>query len=359
MKSTNIPSYQDAAPFAYPEDEHTRISYDSLAYSETEIGTTISDESRRLNGYPVTREHWLQQPRIKVWLAISVTLAILTVFLLTSGALDSEWMDNMWQIGLKGALAQGMADASLIKTTIRGSNPAVYLGNSKKEEQLELTDSPPDGCETTIMLLRHCEKGNLKSHCNYAGFERAAFLATLFGNGKERWPAPHSIYALKTGGRGLKNQKVNYREVETVEYIAEKHGLDIDESYKTSDDKRLVKDLLTSILNGEQCGKFTLISWKHSDLPKLAHLLGCGPYEGCPMSYRGREFDEVWQIKYVYRSFHHGPHSAMTHKHWDIFGSVQHEGFDPLAFSKATGDYPGGGKSHGGSWVQPSQQLFD
>ena len=77
------------------------------------------------------------------------------------------------------------------------------------------------------------------------------------------------------------------------------------------------------------------------------------------MDYRGREFDEVWQIKYVYRSFHHGPHADMTHKHWDIFGSVQHEEFDPLAFSKVAGDYPAGGKSHGGSWVQPSQKLFD
>lgn len=273
MNPTMIQSYQDTR-LAYPEDDHTRVSYDSLAYSDTDIGTTISAESLRLNGYPLRREHWMQQPRIKVWFVVSVSLALVTVFVLTSGVLDSEWMENMWTIGVKGALAQGLADASMIKTTIRGSNPAVYLGKSQKQEDLELTKTPPNGCETTIMLIRHCEKGDLKSHCNYLGFERAAYLATLFGHEKERWPAPSAVYALKTGGRGHKNEKINYREVETVQYVAEKHGLSVDESYKTSDDKRLVKDLLTSILNGDQCGKLTLISWKHSDLPKLAHLLG-------------------------------------------------------------------------------------
>ena len=76
------------------------------------------------------------------------------------------------------------------------------------------------------------------------------------------------------------------------------------------------------------------------------------------MDYKGREFDQVWQIKYVYRSFHHGPTGKTVHKHWDIFGSIQNEGFDPLAFSKAAGDYPVGGTRHGGNWVQPNQQLF-
>ena len=77
------------------------------------------------------------------------------------------------------------------------------------------------------------------------------------------------------------------------------------------------------------------------------------------MDYRGKEFDQVWQIRYVYRSFHHGPSAKSTLKHWDVFGSTQNENFDPLAFSKLVGDYPRGGTGHAGRWVLPDQQLFD
>jgi hypothetical protein len=34
-------------------------------------------------------------------------------------------------------------------------------------------------------------------------------------------------------------------------------------------------------------------------------LLGYGPFEGCPLDYWSKEFDQVWQIRYVYRSFHY------------------------------------------------------
>lgn len=380
-------SYQSSTPRFYPDeiDNQTRASYDSLAYSDItgEVGTlmtTVSAESRRLNGYtprrnyyrPTSqqqldpqqeqREDWIHQPRIRTCFLISVVLAVCTVFVLTSGAIDSEWLENMWEMGLKGARAQGIADASMIRTTrIDSVDHTVHLVGSSKhgEDAPIINSSPPDGCESTIMLIRHCEKGNLRSHCNYNGFERAAFLASQFGDGKERWPAPSGLYALKTGGRGKRRHKVNYREVETVQHIADKHALDINQEYKTSDHKKLARDLLESVLNGEQCGKLTLVSWKHSDLARLAQLLGCGPYEGCPMDYRGKEFDQVWQIKYVYRSFHHGPKAASTHKHWDIFGSVQYERFDPLAFSKIAGDYPPGGTGHAGRWVMPDQELFD
>lgn len=328
----------------YPEDDtRTRASYDSLAYSDItgEAGTlmtTVSEESRRLNGYTPTktsqhkqagrqlepqsskrrnyyqptdardpsdhyREDWIQQPRIRACFLISVVLSVCTVFLLTSGAIDSEWLENIWEMGLKGARAQGIADASLIKTSTGSSarvvnnnidqpeeNDTVLLGASKKKTKtntnsvedaatattaVEVPSSPPNGCESTIMLIRHCEKGNLRSHCNYNGFERAAYLATLFGDDKkERWPAPSSIYALKTGGRGHRKHTSNFREVETVQYIADKHQLDVNEQYTTSNHKHLANDLLESVMNGDQCGKLTVIAWKHSDLPRLAQLLG-------------------------------------------------------------------------------------
>jgi hypothetical protein len=98
---------------------------------------------------------------------------------------------------------------------------------------------------------------------------------------------------------------------------------------------------------------------------------GCGPLQGCPIDYKGSQFDQVWQIKYVYRNTHDfsknmamtttstnkKDHTTTDHsggtrgrelvkvKHpkqppqWEIFGNVQYENFDPLAFSKQVGDY--------------------
>jgi len=75
--------------------------------------------------------------------------------------------------------------------------------------------------------------------------------------------------------------------------------------------------------------------------------------QGCPYDYRGKEFDQVWQIKYVYRKFQN------THrKAWSVFGSAQQEDFDPLAFSKASGDYPKGGTDVGGRWVSQKFQFY-
>jgi len=44
-------------------------------------------------------------------------------------------------------------------------------------------------------------------------------------------------------------------------------------------------------------------------------------------------------------------------KKWNIYGSVQPEGFDPLAFSKQVGDYPSGGTRHGGRWRDFSYEI--
>jgi len=88
----------------------------------------------------------------------------------------------------------------------------------------------------------------------------------------------------------------------------------------------------------------------------------------------------VWQIKYVYYNDHHineelpSPFLLSESKSnlevknlqspsqsrsptpisglWKVFGSVQHERFDPLEFSSHSGDYPDGGTSYGGRWAK-------
>lgn len=295
-----IQSYQTYSGTRPLEDNGSKVSYNSLTYSDSSVEgndcpTTFSAESLRLNGHiPPKRRlpdgsrggfwlfpqqqqprqkrhsiggfdhHWIYQPRIRIWFLLSVALSIATILVLTSGALDSEWLENFWELGLSGARAQGMADASIFNNVI---SHGIDLDKI-------VTKTPPEGCETTIILMRHCEKGDLRSHCNFNGSERSAYLATLFGHGNERWPAPSRIYALKTGGRGHKKKKLNFREVETVHYISEKLGVHVDQRFKTSDEKKMVREILTSVLNGEQCGEVTLISWKHSHIQKLAQLFG-------------------------------------------------------------------------------------
>ena len=216
----------------------------------------------------------------------------------------------------------------------------------------------PVGCEATIVLLRHCEKESEYEHCNYVGYERAAFLPTLFGDSEsERYPMPSYIFALNPGDRGT-SWKKNFREVELILPLAEKANVTINAGYGTEETSRLAKDFHQMLKSGEACGKLAVVSWKHEDLPRLARRLGCGPIEGCPVDYRGSTFDEIWQIKFVYRvpmhatTKHDARRDIKPHKaSWWVYGSTQREGFDPLKFSKKVGDYPKGGKESGASWM--------
>jgi hypothetical protein len=134
-----------------------------------------------------------------------------------------------------------------------------------------------------------------------------------------------------------------------------------------------------------QCGRLILICWQHSEIPKLAHMLGCGPLQGCPLDWGGfMEFDQAWQIKFVYDVASHGlpdehivqrrPKAGLNGKvqltnggeedlrvkRWKVFGNVVQEHFDPLAFSTQHGDYSSGGASggdSGGRWI--SKTVLD
>mmetsp|Transcript_23579 Transcript_23579/g.28998 ORF Transcript_23579/g.28998 Transcript_23579/m.28998 type:complete len:400 (-) Transcript_23579:2869-4068(-) len=225
----------------------------------------------------------------------------------------------------------------------------------KSESDLEASSHsppPPDGCEGTVMIIRHCEKGSVREHCDPVGFERADYVATLFGNGDERWPAPSKLYALAPGARN--NDIVeNHREVETITPLSVKLNTTINVSYGMDHRKELANELFGYIRSGRVCGKTVLISWKHSKIPHLAHSLGCGPNQGCPTAWDDDyDFDSAWQIKYTYDKEKYSPYPAAEkkkkkkkehkwgkHPEWQIYGSVQKEGFDPLAFSKKDHSY--------------------
>ncbi|KAL7559106.1 hypothetical protein ACA910_017518 [Epithemia clementina (nom. ined.)] len=202
--------------------------------------------------------------------------------------------------------------------------------------------APTKDCESTIIILRHCEKGRIREHCAYVGYERSVYLSTLFGDGNERWPSPSYIFALGPGSR-RSSRKMNFREIETVGPLREKVGIPVDDSFSIQRTGHLAAELVQRIRDENMCGKIAVISWKHSNIGHLAHLLGCGPAQGCPLRYTAKTFDEAWQIKFVRRDFMHSASKTLKlHRlpEWKVFGSVQPENFDPLAFSKLVGDYP-------------------
>ncbi len=181
------------------------------------------------------------------------------------------------------------------------------------------------------------------------GFERANYISTLFGNDDERWPAPSRLYALNPGSRANKDVQ-NWREVETIMPLSKKLNLTIDSSYNLKDVNDFAHHIFGLLLSGEICGNIALVSWKHDDLPKLAQRLGCGPKEGCPLTYDDMDFDSVWEIQYTYKKEQYSPYPAAEDKErkhktwglypeWWIYGKVQKENFDPLAYSKKQGVY--------------------
>jgi hypothetical protein len=226
-----------------------------------------------------SNHHRFRPSIIRVLFSIAVIVTICIVLLSdiasTSAILDKDssresswWLGNAWELGFLGMKAQQLPDASVVH-----ASSVLKLIRSSKENDGKAALPPPNGCESTIMLICHCEKGNLKSRCNYNGYERSVYLLTQFGNDQlEWWPAPSKVYALQNSRQHGK--KKNYQEIETVNSVAFKFGLEVDESYSTRDLKGLSNDIMQSVLDGEMCGKLTLMSWKHSDLPHLAHRLG-------------------------------------------------------------------------------------
>jgi hypothetical protein len=224
------------------------------------------------------------------------------------------------------------------------------MRRSKLEGESKPKQPPTTGCQATMILVRHCEKGSIREHCNAIGFERSNYIASLFGNNPEaRWPAPSYLFALAPGERHKKNVN-NWREVETLQPLSDKTGVPIDYSFGMNSKKEFASHVFSMLRNSEMCGKVALVSWKHDDLPHLARSIGCGPDDGCPLNWASdNDFDSTWQILYsyhkqMYPSFaveeNKNKHKAFgKHPQWWISGHVEKENFDPLEYSKRNGFY--------------------
>lgn len=232
------------------------------------------------------------------------------------------------------------------------------------------SDNVASGCETTVMIVRHCEKDGMEtkdkfgdSHCSYIGYERAAYFATQFSDTVPgKYPIPSQIYALSADRGGHEN----YREIEMVKPLAQKAGVPVNDEYW--DSHKLGQAILDDIASGELCGKLVLISWKHEFIGKLARNLAC---HNCPRRYPNL-FEPMWQLKYVfdvkgtqlYKSINKGldtiagtngeeppvpptRRNLKKKKHirlprvWSVYFTERDQGFDPLSFSQTVGDYQG------------------
>jgi hypothetical protein len=175
---------------------------------------------------------------MRKWFFLALSLAAMsTVFLLsfpTSHEIrlvadyDLSWLDLP---RLRTAQSLALESASFLNADAAWENgrTVVHKITHDKSSASRSYMSPPEGCESTIVIIRHCEKGSVREHCAHVGFERAVYLATQFGFDRtDRWPAPSFIFAEGPGQRKSQH-KMNFREMETVGPTAEKVGVKVDD----------------------------------------------------------------------------------------------------------------------------------
>ena len=290
------------------------------------------------------------------------------------------------------ALVSGMMGALLVwrlhvaNTRRRAELPTLVASGALNQLNRHInlqTLHVPKHCTSTLLIIRHCEKDgpfttdkkDNTEHCSYIGYQRAAYLATLFGTDPQaRWPPPAHLFAL-TPDRG-NGDHLNFREWETIQPLSDQTGIVTEIHNRAS----LPKTFLELLQSGSLCDQAAIVSWKHEFIPELAQQLGCGPHNGCPESYPEDSYDQVWQLTYTFHprlpslrdeddlrhatSFtpfngneyedpvdddddNGGPnmrrqrllkhHSGDFSRHgWNVYATINYQNFDPLAFSKAT-----------------------
>ena len=301
-----------------------------------------------------------------------ISFTLLAVFLAVCGSL-AVWrirLSTEWKKAVKASRNHGNDDDDGFDNDNGPSKGLVTLNMHLKRQSKVMVK----GCETTLLLMRHCEKmgpseldANGNEHCSYLGQERSYYISTLFGT---RWPTPSKLFALTPGRDG----HLNFREYETLHPLSLRTGIPID----IADQDDLARKYFDLLQSGTMCGKLTVVSWKHSFIGEMAEKLGCTPDDGCPKDFPEDSFDQVWQLKYVFYPF--APDDLQEEKEflrnttdetmkvntqvpdqvkhgsgWRVFATVTQQNFDPLAFSYQAGDYPdgGGGSPTGGKWKQP------
>ena len=257
-------------------------------------------------------------------------------------------------LNAKDAYHSQLSEPSVKSELYHAGNYSAYVNEGGDLDDPPIPP-PPEGCDATILIVRHCEEGHSSEHCGLIGFQRAEYFATLFGEGA-KWPKPSYLIGMAIGERAHNPYKKNWREIETIQPLADKFGMEIDVSIGFPEKQDLTNMLFARLRAGQLCGKLTVISWKHSDMPHFATSMGCTPDDGCPLKFGHFEYDELWQIKYHYEMQKYAPYvlddfseygMEKRARHpwfgicpkWTVSGTVLKEAFDPLEWAKKKGLY--------------------
>lgn len=214
-------------------------------------------------------------------------------------------------------------------------------------------------CESTLILVRHCEDlgdpegtdwNDTSKHCSELGYQHAAYLASQFaedGADARRWPRPVRLYGLI--------RATNQRQYETLAPLAKQSGLNVTMlDFATEGTSELVREWFAELQQSSSssssssiCGRVAVAAWKHAYIPNLAHQLGCGPDQGCPVTaWNDYDFDSAWQLRYVRFASVDSENKKFAAKQpqqqpgsngdsvWHVYGTITQQGFDPAAFRK-------------------------
>ncbi|KAG7341968.1 hypothetical protein IV203_007060 [Nitzschia inconspicua] len=173
---------------------------------------------------------------------------------------------------------------------------------------------PKNECKVTVLITRHCndygvyamddgESGD--KHCSFVGYERTEYFAMKFESHtaqsqeeiNRRWPMPSALYALLPE-QGTQNGGINYRQIEMLLPLAKRTNVPIQVVATADQVGTSIREKLQR--NGNICGQVMVVAWKHRFIPDVAAALGCGPDQGCYKSYPDEEFDQVWQLRFIY-----------------------------------------------------------
>jgi len=138
-----------------------------------------------------------------------------------------------------------------------------------------------------LIVLRHAEKtGERRDRTlSPAGHERAVRLVSYV---QETFGRPDFLIAAKSTARSR-------RPVQTIEPLGSALGLEIRSKFNDADVEALVAAL------GEKqiySGKFGVISWRHSNIPRLVAALGA-PAGSFPDKWDKSDFSTIIDINYA------------------------------------------------------------
>jgi len=207
-----------------------------------------------------------------------------------------------------------------------------------------------DTCESTVLIVRHYEsgdtphetvpndnntengdyRGNIEG-CNSIGMQRSLYLATLFSHGRNqrRWPQPAFLYALGNSSKLSGTRK----EVQTLQPLEENirlgsNGDGIQINAQIFNPTKLAHVIFKNLKKGYLCNRIVLVSVSHySDISMLALEMGCGPSGGCRIKHDSGQYDDVWQLNYVYGFPNTKTMTKGKDSTWQVFGTVVQENF--------------------------------